>query len=116
MNIPIIRVEVLVMEAEIRFKDELSRSVKNAHELYYEKGRRDALRDLLREARQKRKEESMKIDRKKVLLKAAYDLLRKANDSHYVEQAISIKVRYDNAECDGYCLMEDIAEELGIED
>jgi hypothetical protein len=55
-------------------------------------------------------------NRKDVLLKAAYDLLRKADNAHFVEQATCITVHYDDAECDGYCLMEDIATELGIED
>jgi hypothetical protein len=54
--------------------------------------------------------------RQGVLLKAAYDLLAKANESNYVEQATAIVVHYDGADCDGNCLMEDIAAELEIED
>lgn len=56
-----------------------------------------------------------KADRKAILLKATYDLLKQAHESHFVEQATSIVVRYDDADCDGHCLMEDIAHELGIE-
>lgn len=57
-----------------------------------------------------------KKDRKIVLLRAAYDLLKKSEESHFVKQATAIVVHYDDADCDGYCLMEDIALELGIED
>jgi len=56
-----------------------------------------------------------KKNRKDVLLKAAYDLLQTCNDSHYVIDALSTLVFYDGAECDGSCLMEDIAIELGID-
>lgn len=54
--------------------------------------------------------------RKEVLLKAAYDLLKKCADSHYVLSAPNTTVRYDGADCDGHCLMDDIAIELGIEE
>lgn len=53
-------------------------------------------------------------DRKTVLLRAAYDLLQKASESYYVEETLSILIHYDGTECDGACLMEDIAIELGI--
>lgn len=56
-----------------------------------------------------------KTDRKTVLLKAAYDLLKQADEAHFVEQATDIVVHYDDADCDGSCLMDDIAHELGIE-
>ena len=52
----------------------------------------------------------------RVLLHAAYDLLKQAEEAHFVEQATEIVVHYDDADCDGFCLMEDIATELGIED
>ena len=55
-------------------------------------------------------------DRKETLLKAAYDLLKKSGESHYVQETLAITVFYDDAECDGGCLMEDIAWELGIHD
>ena len=55
-------------------------------------------------------------DRKIVLLRAAYDLLKQADADHFVRQATEIIVHYDDADCDGYCLMEDIAAELGIEE
>ena len=59
---------------------------------------------------------SKKKDRKVVLLRAAYDLLKKSEENFYVEEATSIIVHYDEADCDGHCLMEDIAMELGIEE
>jgi len=57
----------------------------------------------------------MKTDRKSVLLKAAYDLLKQADEAHFVQQATEIIVHYDDADCDGICLMEDIAIELDID-
>jgi len=53
-------------------------------------------------------------DRKVTLLKAAYDLLLECNRGPYVKNALSTTVQYDDAMCDGYCLMEDIATELGL--
>lgn len=52
------------------------------------------------------------MDRKVVLLQACLELLRKQNDSGHVLNLLSETVFYDDAECDGYCLMEDIALEL----
>ena len=54
--------------------------------------------------------------RKDVLLRAAYDLLVQCYESRYVLNAPSVTVHYDDAECDGTCLMNDIADELGIDD
>lgn len=51
-----------------------------------------------------------------VLLRAAYDLLKRSTQGHYVEEATGIQTRYDSANRDGYCLMEDIMYELGLED
>jgi len=54
-------------------------------------------------------------NRKDVLLRAAFDLLKRAKMSRYVLHAPEIVVRYDEANCDGSCLMEDIAIELDID-
>ena len=56
------------------------------------------------------------LDRKEVLLKAAYDLLKKQTESHYVLDLLEELVHYDGADCDGSCLMDDIAIELNIEE
>ena len=56
------------------------------------------------------------IDRKTILLRAAYDLLKRSTQDHFVREATSISTRYDDADCDGYCLMEDIATELDLDD
>ena len=48
------------------------------------------------------------LQRARILLKATYRLLLKQNDSHYVLNLLSETVFYDDAECDGNCLMEDI--------
>ena len=55
-------------------------------------------------------------DRKTVLLKACYDMLTKARDSHYVFDVMCMTVRYDDADCDGFCLLGDIANELNMEE
>ena len=54
-------------------------------------------------------------DRKVTLLTACYDMLRKCNDADYVISPMETTVFYDEADCGGFCLMEDIAMELGIE-
>lgn len=51
-------------------------------------------------------------DRKITLLKACRDLLRKQENSHYVLDLLYETVYYDEADCDGYCLLEDIEIEL----
>jgi DNA-directed RNA polymerase alpha subunit len=51
-------------------------------------------------------------DRKTVLLKACLTLFEKQNNSPYVLNLLSEIVHYDDADCDGYCLMEDIKGEL----
>ena len=42
------------------------------------------------------------------LLKACLDLLSKQNGSYFVLNILEETVFYDEAECDGYCLMDDI--------
>lgn len=49
-------------------------------------------------------------DRAKVLLKAAYDLLTKQEESPFVLNLLAETVEYDGCECDGSCLREDINE------
>lgn len=55
-------------------------------------------------------------DRKEVLLKACYDLLKKCNDGDIVLNAMEVTAFYDEADCDGYCLMEDIGIELNLDE
>lgn len=47
-------------------------------------------------------------ERAKILLKATLDLLQKQKESHYVLNLLENTVFYDEAECDGYCLFDDI--------
>jgi hypothetical protein len=52
-------------------------------------------------------------DRKTVLLKACAELLKKLDGGdNYFEST----VRYDDADCDGFCLMMDIEHELEVEE
>lgn len=48
------------------------------------------------------------LNRSKTLLKATYDLLRKQKESPYVLNMLTETAIWDGAECDGYCLMDDI--------
>ncbi|MDO8357253.1 MAG: hypothetical protein Q7U76_12755 [Nitrospirota bacterium] len=51
----------------------------------------------------------MSLDRKVVLLRAAYALILKC------PSAQETTVFYDEADCDGHCLMEDIQTEIDME-
>ena len=48
------------------------------------------------------------LQRARTLLKAAHDLLETAKKSPYVLDTMRIIVHYDEADCDGNCLKEDI--------
>lgn len=48
-------------------------------------------------------------DRKTELLIVAYTLLKRQADSGIVLNLLDETVFYDEADCDGYCLMDDIA-------
>ena len=52
-------------------------------------------------------------DRKVVLLRACLELLKKCAQGPYVKNALTETVFYDGADCDGGCLANDIAIELG---
>jgi hypothetical protein len=54
-------------------------------------------------------------DRSVELLKATLDLLREARRGPYVKDVFSLTVHYDDADCDGLCLMEDIEHFLEYE-
>lgn len=47
-------------------------------------------------------------DRAVTLLRACLDLLNKQKESRYILDLLSQTVYYDDAECDGYCLSDDI--------
>ena len=53
--------------------------------------------------------------RTRILLKACYDMLKKHRDSLVVMSPLETTVHYDDADCDGYCLMEDIEEVLSLD-
>jgi hypothetical protein len=55
-------------------------------------------------------------DRKTILLRATYDILKSCDEGPYVKNVFEQTAIWDEVECDGYCLMEEIAVELGIED
>lgn len=57
-----------------------------------------------------------KENRKDVLLRAAFDLLKRCSDSYYVLSVNEACAQYDGVPCDGCCLITDIADELGIDE
>lgn len=48
------------------------------------------------------------MNRADELLKAVLEILTKAKNGPYVEDVFQLTAFYDDAECDGLCLMEDI--------
>ena len=46
------------------------------------------------------------------MLQACYDMLKKIDRAPFVTSPFEITVNYDDADCDGHCLMDDIATEL----
>ena len=58
---------------------------------------------------------NLKERRMKELLQAAYDIIGKQEKSHYVLNVLEQTTRYDDADCDGSCLLDDIADVLGID-
>ena len=56
----------------------------------------------------------MSEDRATVLLKVVLELLNKCDEGPYVKDVFGETVFYDEADCDGYCLFEDIKAFLGV--
>jgi len=54
-------------------------------------------------------------ERKDILLRAAYNILKKCTGSVYLENVLAVTDFWDGVECDGYCLMDDIAALLEID-
>lgn len=54
--------------------------------------------------------------RERVLLKAAYDILKQCDESPYVLDVLGVAAIWDDAECDGYCLMSEIEDLLDIKE
>tara|TARA_R110000851_G_scaffold238890_2_gene391643 strand:- start:829 stop:1251 length:423 start_codon:yes stop_codon:yes gene_type:complete len=64
--------------------------------------------------RQKHDEIENATDRRDVLLRAAFDLLTKCDRSELVLDVSTTTVSYDDTDCDGMCLLGDIATQLDI--
>lgn len=54
----------------------------------------------------------MTEDRQLTLLLACYKMLKAIHDAPCVVSPFDLTIHYDGADCDGYCLMEDIKLEL----
>lgn len=53
-------------------------------------------------------------DRRDILLRAAYDLIKRSMEPGFVQETCAILTHYDDADCDGSCLMDDIKFELDL--
>lgn len=47
-------------------------------------------------------------ERTKILMQATLDILKKCNEGIYVKNVMEVSAIWDEAECDGYCLMEEL--------
>lgn len=56
----------------------------------------------------------MTENRKDILLKACMELLQKQDNSVFVLNLLEENVFYDDANCDGFCLLDDIKAELNL--
>lgn len=79
---------------------EYQRALEHIYECEYKQGKKDTEKniDTYIEA----------LDRAKTLLKATWNLLQKQNETIYVLNMLEELVYYDDCECDGSCLMDDI--------
>jgi len=59
---------------------------------------------------------TMDLERAKVLLKATVEMLDKCDQSPIVTYPMETTVFYDEADCDGHCLREDIKHLLEFSD
>lgn len=51
-------------------------------------------------------------ERALILMQATLDILNKCADSHYTPDVLSTTAIWDEAECDGYCLKDELTELL----
>lgn len=56
------------------------------------------------------------MERKEYLLRQVLKLFKQQKESPYVLDIEEMVITYDDAECDGSCLCDDIMIELGIDD
>ena len=60
----------------------------------------------------KRTQGNTMSDRSEILLRAAYDLLTRADENG--SNIMDTLTHYDDTDCDGFCLTEDIGAHLGL--
>jgi hypothetical protein len=75
-----------------------------------------ALKAKLESAESRIKELESQLERKNVLLEATLKILKKLDDASGVESVFYQTAFYDDAECDGMCLAEDISTNLDFYD
>lgn len=59
-------------------------------------------------------ESQMFTQRARVLLQATRDILTKCNESPFVEDVMGVTAVWDNVDCDGHCLLEEIDDLLKV--
>jgi hypothetical protein len=52
-------------------------------------------------------------ERAKILIKAAIDILERCKNSPYVLDALQVTATWDDAECEGSCLLEEMKDVIG---
>jgi len=56
------------------------------------------------------------MTRTEELLRAAYDIIKTCEQSSVVLSPLEVTAFYDEADCDGYCLLADIESHLDMEE
>ena len=109
----------MTIEEAIKHAEEVSeaneRGVQDAIELGEQNPPLTEIEDCLKCAKEHRQlaEWLKELKRARTLLKATYELLNKQKESCYVLNILGETVFYDEAECSGKCLMEDIDALMG---
>lgn len=80
--------------------NEYQRMLEHTYERGYKQGKKDTEKSI--------DTYIQALDRAKTLLKATWNLLQKQNETIYVLNMLEELVYYDDCECDGNCLMDDI--------
>jgi hypothetical protein len=58
---------------------------------------------------------SAPVDRKTELLEQVLEMFKQCDESTFEMSPFDAELFYDGADCDGYCLRDDIASELGVD-
>lgn len=97
---------------EFATKQGLDRTMHPLHLLYLDSDTHSALKTFQAGYQAAGSPKPIEDDRKVILLRAARDILRKCERSGYVQDVMTVTAVWDEADCDGYCLLGEIEDEL----